>query len=126
MQYLLDTVTVIRHFTESGKIGEKAKNILNSRQHSFFISVISLIEILYLSEKKRIKINLTETINEIEKSSLYTIVDLTPDIVKTAEKLKFPELHDRLILSTAKWLGIPVLSSDKHFKKVKTIEVVWD
>ncbi len=126
MQYLLDTVTVIRHFTESGKIGAKAKNILNSRQHSFFISVISLIEILYLSEKKRIKINLTETINEIEKSSLYTIVDLTPDIVKTAEKLKFPELHDRLILSTAKWLGIPVLSSDKHFKKVKTIEVVWD
>ena len=29
MQYLLDTVTVVRHFTDTGRIGKKARNILN-------------------------------------------------------------------------------------------------
>jgi len=126
MQYLLDTVTVIRHFSDSGKIGKKAKKILNSSQNLFFISVISLMEILYLSEKRRININLRETLYKIEQSSLYTIIDLTPDILKEAEWLNFPDLHDRLILSSAKWLGIPIISSDKQFRKLKTIEVVWD
>ncbi len=126
MQYLLDTVTVIRHFSDSGKIGKKAKKILNSSQNLFFISVISLMEILYLSEKRRININLRETLYKIEQSSLYTIIDLTPDILKEAEGLNFPDLHDRLILSSAKWLGIPIISSDKQFRKLKTIEVVWD
>ena len=126
MQYLLDTVTVIRHFSDSGKIGKKAKKIFNSSQNLFFISVISLMEILYLSEKRRININLRETLYKIEQSSLYTIIDLTPDILKEAEGLNFPDLHDRLILSSTKWLGIPIISSDKQFRKLKTIEVVWD
>jgi hypothetical protein len=30
MNYLLDTVTVIRHFSEQGKIGKQAALILNS------------------------------------------------------------------------------------------------
>ena len=122
----MDTVTVIRHFSDSGKIGKKAKKILNSSQNLFFISVISLMEILYLSEKRRININLRETLYKIEQSSLYTIIDLTPDILKEAEGLNFPDLHDRLILSSTKWLGIPIISSDKQFRKLKTIEVVWD
>jgi len=122
----LDTVTVIRHFSDSGKIGKKAKKIFNSSQNLFFISVISLMEILYLSEKRRININLIETLYKIEQSSLYTIIDLTPDILKEAEGLNFPDLHDRLILSSTKWLGIPIISSDKQFRKLKTIEVVWD
>ena len=122
----MDTVTVIRHFSDSGKIGKKAKKIFNSSQNLFFISVISLMEILYLSEKRRININLRETLYKIEQSSLYTIIDLTPDILKEAEGLNFPDLHDRLILSSAKWSGIPIISSDKQFRKLKTIEVVWD
>lgn len=126
MQYLLDTVTLIRHFTEFGKLGKKAMEVLNSREHTFVISVVSLMEILYLSEKRRIKIDLIETLNRIELSSLYQIVDLTPDILKVANDLHFHELHDRLILSTAKWLDIPIISSDEKFKSVEGIKVFWN
>ena len=48
MQYLLDTVTIVRHFSAMGKIGEEAHKILNSFESSFIISVISLMEIMYL------------------------------------------------------------------------------
>ena len=117
MQYLLDTVTMVRHFAETGKLGRKAQKILNSTENTYVISVISLMEVLYLSEKRRIGIDLKETLNRIEHSSLYSIVDLTPDILKVANDLIFYELHDRLILSTAKWLDISIISIDEKFKQ---------
>ena len=126
MQYLLDTVTLIRHFTEIGKLGKKAQEILNNEDNTFVISVVSLMEILYLSEKRRINIDLIETLNRIELSSLYHISNLTPDILIVANDLHFYELHDRLILSTAKWLDIPIISSDEKFKSVEGIQVFWN
>ena len=126
MQYLLDTVTIIRHFSEIGKLGKKAQEILDNEDNAFVISVVSLMEILYLSEKRRINIDLIETLNRIELSSLYQIADLTSDILKVANDLHFHELHDRLILATAKWLDIPIISSDEKFKSVDGIKVFWN
>ncbi len=125
MQYLLDTVTIIRHFSDIGKLGKKAQEIIDNEENTFVISVVSLMEILYLSEKRRINIDLIETLNRIEFSSIYQIADLTPDILMVANDLHFHELHDRLILSTAKWLDIPIISSDEEFKSVENIKVFW-
>jgi len=38
----------------------------------------------------------------------------------------FNELHDRLILATAKWLDIPIISIDSKFKNIHDIETIWD
>jgi len=91
-----------------------------------FISIISLMEIMYLSEKNRITVNLRDTLKRVQNSSKYMIADLDSDILRTAETVNFSELHDRLILATAKWLDIPVISSDKEFKKIREIEVIWN
>lgn len=125
MQYLLDTVTIVRHFSGVGKVGEKARGVLNDSGNLFIISVISLMEIMYLSEKHRIDISLTETLDRIDSSSLYSTIDLTPEILKMAETTLFDELHDRLILSTAKWLDIPLISSDRRFEGIEGIQVIW-
>ena len=126
MHYLLDTVTLVRHFTDRGKIGNKAREIIEQKSNHFYISIISLKEILYLSEKKLINVSLDETLRITESSSLYSIVNLTPEILKVAETTIFDELHDRLILSTAKWLQIPIISSDKMLADVKGVEVIWN
>jgi predicted nucleic acid-binding protein len=44
----------------------------------------------------------------------------------TATSIDFYELHDRIILATAKWLDIPIISSDKEFSHIKGIKVIWD
>jgi PIN domain nuclease of toxin-antitoxin system len=92
MEYLADTVTIIRHFSGAGHIGRQAKSILEGvekGEHRMFLSTISLVEILYLSEKKRITINLGESLEMMDESTNYSIVDLTPDIVKLAENIDF-------------------------------------
>ena len=126
MHFLLDTVTIIRHFAGSGRVGRCALNILHDANNHFLVSTVSLMEVLYLSEKKRIDLSLSDTISMINSSSYYSIVDLSADVIKMAETITFPELHDRLILATAKLLNIPIISSDKEFEKVPDIEVIWE
>jgi PIN domain nuclease of toxin-antitoxin system len=84
------------------------------------------MEVMHLAEKKRITIDLQQTLNLIKHSNHYTIVNLTPEILITAETIDFYELHDRLILATAKWLDIPIISSDSLFPQVSGITVIWD
>ncbi len=74
MRYLLDTVALVRHFTGKGKIGKKAARILDALEDEdnndeIVISVISLMEVMYLAEKNRIGIHLTETLDMIASSS---------------------------------------------------------
>lgn len=128
MEYLADTVTIIRHFANTGKIGQKAKAILEDAEegkHHIYISVVSLVEVMYLSQKRRIEINLDEVLRKVSCSSNYSIVDLTPQIVKFAESSTCSELHDRLILSTAKYLGVPMLTSDKKIRELNEVETIW-
>lgn len=129
MIYLLDTVTIIRHFSGSGKLGNKARDIINSFERTndeFFISVISLMEIMYLSEKNRIGIDLPKTLSIINNTEGYRIIDLNTEIIKTASKIEFYELHDRMILATAKWLDIPIITSDNLISQVKGFKIIWD
>ena len=115
MNYLLGTVALVRHFTGTGRIGRSARRILDDGEIQLGVSVVSLMEVLYLSEKQRITIDLGRTLEAIGASGRYSVVDLTADILLAAETIDFPELHDRLILASAKWMEIPVISSDQKF-----------
>ena len=129
MEYLIDTVTLVRHLTQKGYLPEKVKNIFeraNQGECTFLISCISLMEILYLGEKFRIETTVAHTIHEIKKSKIYKIVDLSAEIILTAQTVEFYELHDRMILATAKYLEIPVISPDVKFKNLKDIEIIWE
>ncbi len=128
MEYLLDTNAIVRHFAQISKLGKKAKEIISRAekdQHQLFVSIISLMEIMYLSEKKRIPLTLDEIINDLNKKECYSIVEFDVEILKKAASFHFYELHDRLILATAMVLGMPVISSDKKFDSVEDIEVIW-
>jgi predicted nucleic acid-binding protein len=128
VQYLLDTNAIIRHFAQTSRLGKKAKEIITqaeNNRHRLFVSIISLMEVMYLAEKNRIPITLDEMVNQLNSKECYSIVEFNLEILREAEKIKFYELHDRLILATAKILGTPVISSDQRFIEVKDIEVIW-
>lgn len=129
MQYLLDTNAIIRHFANFSKIGKKAKTIIKegeNNEHKLFISIISLMEIMFLAEKNRIPINLSETIELIRQKKCYSIIDFNTEILQVAQKIDFYELHDRLILATAKYFNCPVISKDEKFKEVSDIKTIWN
>ncbi len=112
MDCLADTVTVIRHFSDAGQIGRKAYELISGverGQHHCYVSTISLVEILYLSEKNRIPIHLGEALEKLNNSENYSIVDLTPEIVGVAEQIQvqylwrpnLPDEDDNFIMEIA-------------------------
>ncbi len=87
---------------------------------------MSLIEILYLSERRRIPLDLDKTRTELSEQSNYRAIDLDPAIVNTALSVHGLELHDGMIVATAEHLGLPILTSDQGIKDKSDIEVLWD
>ncbi len=128
MQYLADTVAIIRHFANVGKIGKAAKLILqdaDSGKNTILISIISIVEILYLSERNKIPLDFEDVRRKLLPLDNYRIVDLDFDIVETAKIVQGLELHDRLIVSTSLSLNVPILTSDQIIKDSGQVDVIW-
>jgi PIN domain nuclease of toxin-antitoxin system len=84
------------------------------------------MEILYLSEAKRIDVRLPEVINLTLASTNYAIVSIDAEIVLAAVTIDdVPELHDRILVATANSLGVPLLTSDKVIASSKHVQVIW-
>jgi len=129
VQFLADTVAIIRHFAQIGKIGSAAKSILrdaDNEKNTIWISIISIVEILYLSERNKIPLDFEALRHKLRSLDNYGIVDLDLGIVETAKNVQGLELHDRLIVSTALFLNIPMLTSDQTIKNCNLIDVIWE
>lgn len=128
MEYLADTVAIVRFFSQTGKLGKSARKIFSDTEDGkkfIWISIISLVEIMYLVEKNRISPDLKEFIRKIKNSGNYRIMELDVDIIEVASKIKGLELHDRLIVATAKHLDIPIITSDQVIIDSGIIRVIW-
>ena len=129
MEYLADTVAIIRHFARCGHIGKQAKTILEGAdkgENIVWISIIGIVEIMYLAERNRIPLNLSETQARLAGLENYRIINLDFDIVEVASAIGELELHDRLIVASAKYLGTPILTNDKDIRDVGIINVIWN
>jgi predicted nucleic acid-binding protein len=120
---------LIRYLSQEGQIGKAAFKIMEETDqgiHTIWIPAATLVEILYLSEKNRIPLSFQEVKRRIDGADNYKIVDLGFEIIELAGAIKGLETFDRLIVATAKYLGLPILTSDKEIKDRSGIEVIWD
>lgn len=129
MDYVLDTVGLLRHLAGDKKLGKAARAVLDEADkgvHHIIVSAISLMEILYLSERGKIKASLKETIELISKSANYKIHPVDAAVVQAAAEIDdVPELHDRVIAGTAKFLNVPLITPDRVLRGSKYIKALW-
>ncbi len=119
MKQLLDT-NIILYFL-SGKL----KSTLADNEYC--VSVITQLELLsYPSLDSEAEYTIEAFLKQIE------IVGLNPEIIKKTveirKKYKF-KLPDSIIIATANFLDIEILSNDQHFSKIpnlkcKTLELI--
>jgi predicted nucleic acid-binding protein len=111
------------------------KRVINDRSHQAFLSAdkaqstiiipaIVLMEVLYLFEKSRIDISLFQT-EDLLKSQNYQFEPLSLEILKTASEITdIPELHDRLIAATARYLDIPLITNDPVIRASEFVDTL--
>ncbi|MCA9970907.1 MAG: PIN domain-containing protein [Anaerolineales bacterium] len=129
LEYLADTVTLIRHLGNHPKLGEHAAQLLkeaDAGQHRIYVSAITLMEVLYLADANRIKVPLQSLISQINRSRNYQIVPVDANVVLAAVAVTdVPELHDRIIAATASHLGVPILTGDTVIAASRHVTVIW-
>lgn len=129
MDYLADTVALVWHLRRDRKLGRQAKTILGEADqgnHTISISGVTLMEILYLSERRRIPVDLEALENLLSQSSNYVVVPVGLEVVRASAAIDdVPELHDRLIAGTAAWLRIPILTNDPVMAGSRHVETIW-
>ena len=108
-------------------INEKSHEAFRSADRGeavIIIPAVVLMEILYLFEKNRITIDLLQT-EDLLKSSNYRFEPLSLDILQTASEIDdIPELHDRLIAATARYLDTPIITNDPLIRKSRFVKTL--
>lgn len=125
--YVTDTQALVKFMM--------GKKVINDRSHQAYMSAdkgesaiiipaIVLMEMLYLFEKNRINVGIFQT-DGLFKSQNYQFEPLGLEILKTASEIDdIPELHDRLIATTARYLGLPLITNDPVIKNSRFVEIL--
>lgn len=89
------------------------------------IPSIILLECLYICEKKKVDIEFRKILLKIQKSFNYMIYPLDERVVIKCQNLKqFPDLHDRVIIATAKLLNVALIRKDKKIRDSKILKTI--
>lgn len=84
------------------------------------------MEILYLSERQRISVDLMTLKNFLAASQSYSVTSVGFDVVAASALIDdIPELHDRVIAGTAAWLNIPILTNDPDMTASRHVQTIW-
>lgn len=127
-EYVTDTMALVLHL-ENRKSSQSVRQIFDSADSgktTIHIPAIVFAEILYLAEKQRISLNLHEVENHIDNFPTYKEVPLSFEIIQNAQQITdIPELHDRLIASTANFLNLSLITNDAKIENSQFVDTVW-
>ena len=69
---------------------------------------------------------LAETVKKIRESENFEIAPLDLDILNEADEIDYDlEMHDRLIVATALFFDVPVITRDEVIKESDLCTVIW-
>lgn len=129
MYYLTDTMALVWHIQRDRKLGKRARQIFTASEqgrHTVAVSGVTLMEVLYLSERRRISVNLATLQHLFAQSSNYVVIPVSFDVATASALIDdIPELHDRVIAGTAAWLNIPILTNDPDITASRHVRTIW-
>lgn len=129
MNFVTDTHALIWWFTDSLKTSQKASVIFEKcekGENVIFVPSIVIAEALSIFDKKRISFNFKRLFKEIHDSENFILIALDYPILQKMVALKdIPELHDKIIVSTAKYLNLPIITKDETLQSLSNIKTIW-
>jgi PIN domain nuclease of toxin-antitoxin system len=120
VQVLADTHALLWYFFDEERLSSEARAALDGSIAAGFpilVSAISIIEIIYLEEKHKIRAGAAERIRracEVEAPSI-EVVAIDSRIahgIRQIGRADVPDMPDRIIATTAVSLGVPLVTRD--------------
>ena len=128
-KFVADTMAVVL-FLEKRKLPTRVKQIFadaNKGNAEIYIPSMVLVEIAYLSEKKKIETSLQEANKMIDSNNSFLFLSMTIEVIKSTFQITdIRELHDRLIAGSAKNIDIEIITNDPEIINSKFVKTVWN
>jgi len=127
--YVADTHPLMWFLTGDDRLGKKAKKIFikaDKGETSIVVPTIVLAESLFIAEKNRVDVEFKTVLERINEGFNYDVYPPDLDVILECQKLKGFELHDRIIMATAKLLDAKLLSRDRKIRRSGIVECVWN
>ena len=133
MAIVADTHAIIWYLVEPERLSQVALDALEgaiAAGDPVYISTISLIEICYLIEKRRIASDLLqrilEVLNEPNPSLVVAPIELAISLaVQNIDRDTVPDMPDRIIAATALHLNLPLVTRDRKIQAERSIVTIW-
>ncbi len=98
--------------------------------NEIFVPSIVLVELIYLAEHKRIERKLVTDAFDLltADSANYIVAPLdieTARVLPDIDRNKIPDMPDRVIVSTARRLSIPLITRDQRITASGLVNLVW-
>ncbi len=120
--YIVDTHSFLWYLMDSPKLSQKARAIFNlgdQGKATLIIPAIVLLECIDILDKKKIDLNFEEIIFKIHQASNFILSEINWSLILEVNRIKgLKDLHDRIVIATAKIFGGALISKDKEIKKV--------
>ena len=124
MKALVDTHALFwALIQDKKKLTSKALQVIDEAE-MLLLPTIVLLELLGLLEKKQKLRYFDKLLNNLSDSK-YVVIPLDITVLKETRSLKDKlELHDRVIVATAKSLNLPIITKDEEITKLYK-KIVW-
>lgn len=123
MAFVIDTHTLVWFLQDNRKLPLKNREMIASADAGeVIIPAIVLAELMFISH--RVHMDFIRTLNAIENSHTFEVFSLTPDVIRVSALFNKLEMHDALIVATARMLKAPLMTSDRDIIKSGLIKVI--
>jgi predicted nucleic acid-binding protein len=127
-EFVTDTMGLVLRI-EQRKLGPRAKSVFDSAESgkaTVYVPALVFTEILYLSEKQRIRLSLHAVAGYLEQFPNCREYPMSFAVIQSAAQITdIPELHDRLIAGTARLLNLELIANDPTIQASNFVRTAW-
>ncbi len=120
MLYVLDTHVLIWYFTGSRRLKRELREKMDetrNRGGRLLVPTIVLAEALAIAEKGKVEFDFQKMYRLIKSEPEFEIISFTPEVLEQAMSIDIPEIHDKIIVATAKFYRAGILTKDRLILK---------
>jgi len=129
MIYVADTHSLIWFLASDANLPQKARTVferVEGGEDSIVIPTIVLAELMHISEKKGMEDLFFRLLEMLKDGLNYSVYNLDLDVMVTCKGLrKLREMHDRIIVATARILDAVVITRDEEIRNSGYVQTVW-
>lgn len=127
--YVTDTHAFYWYLTASPRLGANAQAIFlagEQGQARLYVPSIVLAELYYLNAKYSQPLAFAQEYEKLAESGQFHFVDFcAADVLRFDALAAIPEMHDRMIVSVAHALQLPLITRDREIIASGVVQTIW-